>query len=76
MSDIEQIREPVECYSGGEYAERPRALYWQGRRLEIAEVLLSWRTPGGKRFRVRTADQCAFELDYQAQADAWSIVKV
>jgi hypothetical protein len=63
----------VECYSGGEYAERPRAFYWQGARLEVAEVLESWRTPAGKRFRVRVGDGSIFELSYDAAIDAWDI---
>lgn len=63
----------VECYSGGEYAERPRAFYWQGARLEVAEVLASWRTPSGKRFQVRVEDGSIFELSYDATMDAWDI---
>jgi hypothetical protein len=67
--------DPVECYSGSEYAERPRALYWQGERLEIAEIEESWLTPGGKRFRVRAGEGQVFELIYNLETDAWSIVQ-
>jgi hypothetical protein len=70
---VSQAPERVECYSGGEYAERPRALYWQGVRLEVAEILASWLTPQGKHFRVRIEDSSIFELCYDLETDAWSI---
>ncbi len=63
----------VWTYSGYEYAERPRALSWDGERLEIIEVLDRWRTPGKKGFRVRTSDKREFELVYEELAEEWSI---
>jgi hypothetical protein len=63
----------VECRSDTEYAERPVAVYWQGQRLEIAEILSRWRKPDGKCFRVRTADQQLFELTYDLSADQWQV---
>lgn len=65
--------EIVECRSDAEYADRPLALTWQGRRLEIAEVLASWRGPGEKGFRVKTTDGQAFELAYRELPDEWMI---
>jgi hypothetical protein len=72
---LSQAPEQVECYSGGEYAERPRALYWQGSRLGIAEIIQSWRTPEGKRFRVLSEDERVFELSYDKAVDEWIIVE-
>ena len=63
----------VECHSGYEYAERPTALTWQGRRLEVEAVEAEWRIPGGKKFRVRTADGQVFELLYAELYDEWRI---
>jgi len=63
----------VECRSDSEYADRPLALTWQGQRLEIAEVLASWRGPGEKGFRVKTADGQAFEVAYRQGPDEWQI---
>jgi hypothetical protein len=63
----------VECRSDSEYADRPLALDWQGRRLEIAEILAQWRGPGEKGFRVKTADGQAFELTYREIPDEWQI---
>ena len=64
----------VECRSDSEYAERPLALTWEGRRLEIAEVFASWRGPGEKGFRVKTADGLAFELAYHELPDEWQVL--
>jgi len=63
----------VECHSGYEYAQRPTALHWQGVRFEIEAVEAEWRIPGGKRFRVRTADGQVFELIYGDLFDEWRI---
>jgi len=67
--------EIVRCYSGHEYAERPKALYWEGEWLEIEETLNRWQIPGGKRFRVRTKDDQVFELFYGELFDEWRIYR-
>lgn len=67
------IMDAVECRSDSEYAERPLALTWEGRRLEIAEILASWRGPGEKGFRVKTVEGLAFELAYRELPDEWQI---
>lgn len=63
----------VECHSGYEYAERPLALRWEGRRLEIEQVEAQWRIPGGKRFRVRAQTGQVFELLYGELSDQWRV---
>lgn len=63
----------VECRSDTEYAERPLALTWQGKRLEIAEILARWRGPNEKGFRVKTTDGQAFELIYREILDEWQV---
>ena len=42
----------VECRSDSEFAERPLALTWNGRRYEIAEIIARWRGPNEKGFRL------------------------
>jgi hypothetical protein len=65
--------EPVECYSGTTYAQRPVALTWEGARLPITEVEAGWRTADGRAFRVRTEDGRAFNLAYDESNDTWLI---
>ncbi len=66
----------VECRSDSEYAERPLALTWQGRRLEIAEILATWRGPNEKGFRIKTVDGMAFDLAYREIPGEWQIVPI
>ena len=69
-------RDPVECRSDSEYAERPLSLMWEGQRLEIAEILSRWRGPAEKGFRVQTADKQVFELTYREVPDEWQITNL
>ena len=72
-SEDSQAGDAVECRSDADYADRPLAVVWQGRRLEVAEILGSWRGPGEKGFRVKTTDGQAFELAYRLLPDEWHI---
>jgi hypothetical protein len=63
----------VECRSDYAYAQRPTALHWDGRRLEVEAVEAEWRTPEGKGFRVRAAGGHRFELVYVEASDEWHI---
>jgi hypothetical protein len=58
------MSENVVCHSGYTYAEKPVAINWEGRRLEILSLLASWRTPMGRHFKVRTANDMEFELTF------------
>jgi hypothetical protein len=64
----------VECYSGDRYAQRPVAVHWQGRRLEIRKVVHSWRTPYGLGFDVIVADSSRLQLLYDEEIDVWRVV--
>ena len=64
---------PVECLSGHTYAERPIALWWEGERLNIVEIVARWRIPGGYRFRVQAEDDQIFELCYSELQDEWQV---
>lgn len=63
----------VECHSGYEYAQRPVALYWEGKRFAIEAVEAEWRGPGGRFFRVRIFGGWVFELFYSDFDDEWRV---
>ena len=63
----------VECYSGYQYAEKPRALQWQGQTLEITEIKAEWPTPVSHCFRVLTQAGLWFELSYNEIDNQWTI---
>jgi len=67
------MKKAVECRSDSEYAERPVAVWWQGERLEVAQILRRWRSPSGKGFQVQTREGKDFELFYDLIADAWRV---
>ena len=70
---FEKMPDIVECHSEYEYAEKPVALTWDGKWLEIAAILERWRIPGAKCFRVKTAGGLIFELFYSELYDEWCI---
>ena len=61
----------IECYSGSEYAEYPRAFVWQAQRLVVVEILQRWRTPTGKNFRVVATNGQVYDLFYDEMSQAW-----
>ena len=63
----------VICRSDYDYIGYPLAFYWLEQRLEVAKILEQNRTPTGFSFRVRTEDFGIFELDYNLEADQWSV---
>lgn len=72
-TDQQQTMDTVECRSDSDYAERPLALLWEGRRMEIAEIVATWRGPGEKGFRIKTVDGAAFDLAYHEIPDEWHV---
>ena len=63
----------VECRSDHDYVGHPLAFYWQGKRLEVTKVLAQIKTPQGTLFRVQNDVFGIFELDYDPNADQWSV---
>jgi hypothetical protein len=64
--------DPVAVHSGSAYAEYPLRFEFQGETLAVDEVLARWRTPTGKRFRVRAA-RALFDLVYDEVQDQWRV---
>ncbi|HEX9015334.1 MAG TPA: hypothetical protein VF960_04945 [Chloroflexota bacterium] len=73
--------ELVECYAGRHYPQRPKALWWEGERLEIDETERHWRSQGTRysdptlyHYYVRTA-RGSFHLIYDTTQDEWQVTK-
>lgn len=49
------------------------AFHWEGERVEVDNVRISWRTPIGISFSVLTYDRRIFELHYDIDEDRWYI---
>jgi hypothetical protein len=72
----EESRQPVECRSDDDYAGRPLAIHWQGRRCIVERVVATWRTPDAKYYRVITQEGTIFDCCYSASVDAWTVFEV
>lgn len=70
------MSELVECHSGFTYAEKPVALMWEGRRLEIMQITAQWRSPEAHHFRVCTGNGQEFELAYHEADNEWQITGI
>jgi hypothetical protein len=68
--------ELVECHSGFTYADKPIALTWESRRLEIVEISARWQSPEARHFRVCTNDGQKFELSYHEADNEWQITQL
>jgi hypothetical protein len=66
------MADPVSCHSGSQYAEYPLAFSFQDESMPVDEILARWRTPAGKRFRVRSAGR-VFDLIYDEAHDLWRV---
>lgn len=69
------MRTRVETYSGARLHERPRRFFWQGRQLEVCEVLASWQEPDHLIFKVKADDGDAYLIRYHRRDDAWEVAK-
>jgi hypothetical protein len=65
----------VECRSDHDYIGHPLAFVWHGMHLQVADVLVQNRTPGGFHFHVRTTDTQIFELDYDTITGEWTVTQ-
>lgn len=66
------MTDPVECASSAAYADRPTALYWEGKRLPVEKIVSRWSAPNGQYFLV-VAQAQLFEICYQPSSDGWQI---
>jgi hypothetical protein len=63
----------VVCHSGYRYGERPKAFYWEDKKMEIAAIEKQWHEPNGYHFRVKTINNQFFEITYDQSLDEWTI---
>lgn len=79
-SDVNYERVRFECYSSYKADERPTAFTYQGRRLEISEIVdqryegcIDASRPRIDYFKVNTLEWHIFLLQYLSLFDAWSV---
>jgi hypothetical protein len=72
----------VECYAGAKADETPRRFVWEGRPVEVGEVLDRWyqvesrpEWPQADYFKVRGTDDRAYLLKHDLESDEWFLGK-
>ena len=72
----------VECYAGRHYPQRPKALWWEGDRLEVEETERHWRSQGVRysdpilyHYLVKT-EHGHFHLIYDTDQEEWKATKL
>ena len=63
----------VRCYAGTSYPERPVAFEWEGRWLDVAEVLWSVRTLEGMTYDIVTGDGQNIVWSGKRAEDFWLV---
>jgi Domain of unknown function (DUF6504) len=68
----------VECYAGAKADETPRRFAWEGRIIQVGEVLDRWYQVESKRewpradyFKVRGEDERDYLLKHDLESDEW-----
>ncbi|MDJ0935343.1 MAG: hypothetical protein QNI93_08070 [Kiloniellales bacterium] len=63
----------VECYAGYRGEETPRALNFDGRRVEVVDVLDRWLAPDHRYFKVLGRDGARYILRHDTASGRWSV---
>jgi hypothetical protein len=78
---IAPIPVPVECHFGYRAYEYPTAVYVEGRRREVAEILDRWyegavdpESPAVRYFKVRTTEGPPLVLKHDPRHHAWYLM--
>jgi hypothetical protein len=66
----------VECHAGYRGEESPRRFRFEGRTVEIADVLARWREPQAVFFRVRSVGGGVYVLRRQEPTGEWGMPEV
>jgi hypothetical protein len=68
----------VECYAGAKAGETSRRFIWQGRTIEVVEVLDRWHQveskpewPRADCFKMRAVDEREYLLKHDLESDQW-----
>ncbi len=63
----------VECHSGYEYPQRPKAVFWRGRKRLVHIIIAEWNEPESKGFRVMLENGTVLDLIYNIDQDEWTV---
>lgn len=64
----------VECHAGYRGEETPRRLRFDGRVVDVAEVVDRWYDPAYRYFKLRGSDGGVYIVRHDERADLWELV--
>jgi hypothetical protein len=63
----------VECYAGHRGEQTPRRLRFDGRTVELVELLDCWLAPDHRYFKLRGADRATYILRHDEPRGVWEL---
>jgi hypothetical protein len=63
----------VECYAGHRGEETPRRVWFDGRAVELVELLDAWLAPDHRYFKMRGADGATYILRHDQPSERWQL---
>ena len=63
----------VECYAGHRGEETPRRLRFDGRAVELVELLDCWLAPDHRYFKMRAEDAATYILRHDQASGRWEL---
>ena len=63
----------VECYAGHRGEETPRRVWFDGRAVELVELLDSWLAPEHRYFKMRAEDHATYILRHDEPSGRWEV---
>ena len=63
----------VDCYAGHRGEETPRRLIFDGRAVEVAEVMDQWLAPDHRYFKLRGGDGATYIVRHDTASGAWEL---
>lgn len=63
----------VECYAGARGDQTPRRLSFNGRSIEVIEIIDAWLSPDHRYFKVRGEDGACYILRNDVAAARWEL---
>ena len=64
----------VECYAGHRGEETPRRLVFDGRAVDIAEILDRWLAPDHRYFKLRGGDGATYVVRHDTSSGSWELI--
>jgi hypothetical protein len=63
----------VDCYAGHRGEETPRRVRFEGRTVELVELLDSWLAPDHRYFKMRGEDAATYILRHDPPSGRWQL---